>query len=58
MRWNDVLTFLAVGITLHDLASIYNLHIPGFHAVYFSIPLVVILLGLRMKSWLRRKNES
>jgi hypothetical protein len=37
---------LALGVTAHDIASILGFHIPGLHALYFSIPLMLICLVL------------
>jgi hypothetical protein len=37
-----VIALLAIGVTAHDVASIYGIHIHGFHALYFAIPIAVI----------------
>jgi len=35
---------LAMGVTAHDIASFYGLHIPGIHAFYFSVPIMLICM--------------
>ncbi len=54
MKWLDVLILLAFGITLHDIASIEGIHINGLHAIYFSIPMMGILIGIKFERWVTK----
>jgi len=58
MNWVDILILIALGVTAHDIASIEGFHLPGLHAIYFSIPMMGILLGLKFGAWLRRKFRN
>jgi len=55
--WIDILILLALGITMHDIASIYGFHINGLHALYFSLPMIGILLGLKIKRWIKNHKS-
>jgi hypothetical protein len=54
----DVLLLLTLGIIAHDVASIEGFHIPGYHAVYFAIPMVLVILsikfGRRIRKWQKK----
>jgi hypothetical protein len=54
----DVLLLLTAGVCAHDIASIYGLHIPGYHAIYFAIPMIGVILSIklerRIRKWLRK----
>jgi hypothetical protein len=54
----DVLLLLTLGIIAHDVASIYGFHIPGYHAVYFAVPMVLVILsikfGRRIRKWQKK----
>jgi len=45
----DVLLLLTLGVCAHDVASIYGMHIEGLHAIYFAIPMILILLSFKVK---------
>jgi len=49
MRKIDFVIALLLGISIHDIASIVKFHIDGLHAIYVTIPLLILLfLG---RSW-------
>lgn len=54
----DILILLAIGVTAHDVASIIGMHIPGVHAIYFSIPMIGLLLGMKLKKRLGRHSND
>lgn len=54
----DILILLALGVTAHDIASIYGFHIPGLHAIYFSLPMIGILMSVKLERWLRSKRRK
>src|SRR2546425_7177966 len=53
----DILIWLALGITAHDIAVVEGVHIPGYHAMYFSVPMIGILLSVKLErrivKWLK-----
>ncbi len=47
----DALLLLAVGATIHDFASYYGLHIEPFHAFYYTLPAIGILVWMKWRRW-------
>jgi hypothetical protein len=57
----DVLLLLAAGVCVHDVASIYGLHIEGYHAIYFMVPMIGLILSIkferRIRKWMSQRTK-
>ena len=47
----DALLLLAIGATIHDFASYYGLHVEPFHAFYYTLPAIGILVWMKWRRW-------
>src|SRR6266566_2170765 len=47
----DILLLLTIGVSAHDVASYYGLHVEPFHAFYYTLPVIAILTWMKWRRW-------
>ncbi len=54
----DVLLLLTIGVCAHDIASIYGLHVEGLHAIYFAVPMIIVIFSIKFERRIRHRCQK